>query len=111
MATATKQGVPQVTPVVYAMDSENIIIVTDYGTRKLKNLKENPKASVAVDTYRPNKAVVVVGDCEIHEGGEEYKRLLQILFDRFDFYRNEPWKEGESPILKIIPSEIVSWGV
>jgi nitroimidazol reductase NimA-like FMN-containing flavoprotein (pyridoxamine 5'-phosphate oxidase superfamily) len=111
LATATKDAVPQVTPIVYAMDGENMIIATDYGTRKLKNLKENPKASAVIDTYDPNKGIVIQGECEIFERGEEYLRLLKVLFDRFDFYRNHPWGEGESPILKIVPSKSSSWGV
>lgn len=111
LATASKDATPQVTPVVYAMDGENMIIATDYGTRKLKNLKENPKTCAVVDEYNPNKGIIIWGNCGIHERGEEYVRLLKVLFDRFDFYRNHPWGEGESPILRIIPSKSSSWGI
>ncbi len=45
------------------------------------------------------------------ERGVEYVRLLKILFDRFEFYRKNPWGEGESPILKVIPSKIANWGL
>jgi nitroimidazol reductase NimA-like FMN-containing flavoprotein (pyridoxamine 5'-phosphate oxidase superfamily) len=110
LATATKQGVPQVTPVVYAMDGGNFIIATDYKTQKLKNLTQNPKASLVVDVYNPNKGIFVLGDCEILERGPEYLRLLKVLFKRFDFYRKNPWGEGESPILKVVPSKVASWG-
>lgn len=111
LATASKSGVPQVTPVVYALDGENIVIATDYGTKKLKNLKENPKASIVVDVARPNRGVVIVGDCEIYERGKEYLRLLKILFRKFEFYRKNPWGEGESPVLVIEPNSHASWGL
>ena len=111
LATADRQGAPQVTPVVFAMDGNNFVIATDYKTKKLKNLRQNPKASLVVDTYNPNRGVVVEGECEISERGEEYRRLLQVLFNRFDFYRNNPWGEGESPILKIVPNKVASWGL
>lgn len=111
IATATRDGVPQVTPVMYTLDNENLIIATDYGTRKLKNLKENPLVSIVVDEYEPNRGVLIQGKCEIHERGEEYLRMLKILFERFDFYRNNPWGEGESPILKINPTKVRSWGL
>jgi nitroimidazol reductase NimA-like FMN-containing flavoprotein (pyridoxamine 5'-phosphate oxidase superfamily) len=111
LATASKEAEPQVTPVIYAMDQENIVIASDYGTKKLKNLKENPKASVVVDFAGPNRGVMVVGDCEIYERGEEYRRLLQILFSKFEYYRNNPWGEGESPILVIKPRKRFSWGI
>ena len=111
LATASKDCMPHVTPVVYAMDGENVIVAVDYGTKKLANLRMNPQASMVVDTYRPNGGVMIQGECLILEKGQEYLRLLNILFDKFDFYRRNPWKEGESPILKIRPIKVVSWGL
>lgn len=111
IATVSKDCMPHVTPVVYAMDVENVIIAIDYGTKKFANLKENQNVSLVVDTYRPNAGLVVQGKCQIFERGAEYVRLLKILFDRFEFYRNNPWGEGESPILKVVPSKSASWGL
>ncbi|MGP8125674.1 MAG: pyridoxamine 5'-phosphate oxidase family protein [Nitrososphaerales archaeon] len=109
LATASKGGRPHVVPVIYALDGEDIIIAVDYKTKKLKNLRENPKVALVVDEYRPNRGLMVEGDCEILERGREYLRLLQILFDRFVFYRRNPWGEGESPILKIRTTKVVAW--
>ena len=109
MATVSKDGQPHVVPVVYAMDGNDLIIAIDYGTRKLGNLRENKKVALVVDEYRPNGGIMVEGTAEILERGKEYLRLLQILFDRFEYYRMNPWKEGESPILKIHPAKTVSW--
>lgn len=109
LATASKDARPHVVPVIYALDGENIVIAVDYGTKKLGNLRENRKVALVVDDYRPNHAVMVEGDCEILERGKEYLRLLQVLFDRFDYYRKNPWGEGESPILRIRPVKAVSW--
>ncbi len=111
LATASKQSIPHVTPVVYAMDGENVIITIDYGTKKFANLKKNQNVSLVVDTYRPNAGLVVKGKCQMFERGAEYLRLLKILFDRFEFYRKHPWGEGESPILKVVPSKVASWGL
>jgi pyridoxamine 5'-phosphate oxidase family protein len=110
LATASADATPLVTPVIYALDSKNIVIVTDYGTKKLKNLRENPKIALVVDDYHPNRGVIIFGNCELHEKGKEYLRLLRILFAKFETYRRNPWGEGESPILKIIPTRIVSCG-
>jgi PPOX class probable F420-dependent enzyme len=109
LATASKGGRPHVVPVIYALDGENIIIAVDYKTKKLKNLRENPKVALVVDEYHPNRGLMVEGDCEILERGKEYLRLLQILFNRFVFYRRNPWGEGESPILRIRPTKVVMW--
>ncbi|HME18285.1 MAG TPA: pyridoxamine 5'-phosphate oxidase family protein [Nitrososphaerales archaeon] len=109
LATASKDAKPHVVPVIYALDGEDIVVAVDYGTKKLKNLRENRRVALVVDTYRPNRGLMVEGDCEIFERGKEYLRLLQVLFDRFEFYRRDPWGEGESPILKIHPTKFVMW--
>ena len=109
LATASKDAKPHVVPVIYALDGENIIIAIDYGTKKLKNLRENRFVALVVDDYRPNHAVMVEGEREILERGKEYLRLLQILFEKFETYRRHPWGEGESPILKIKPTKGVVW--
>jgi uncharacterized protein len=109
LATASKDAKPHVVPVIYALDGENVVIAVDSGTKKLSNLRENKKVALVVDDYRPNRAIMVEGESEILERGKEYLRLLQILFDKFEFYRKHPWGEGESPILKIRPTKAVMW--
>ncbi len=96
-------------PVIYALDGENVIIAVDYKTKKLRNLMENHKVALVVDEFHPNRGLMIEGDCEIFERGKEYLRLLQILFDKFVFYRNNPWGEGESPILRIQPTKVITW--
>jgi PPOX class probable F420-dependent enzyme len=111
MATASSDAVPHVVPVIYTLDGDRFVIAVDYGTKKLKNLRENPAVSLVVDSERPNRAVMVQGRAVIVERGKEYLRLLKILFDRFEFYRKDPWGEGESPIIVVTPRKIVSWGL
>jgi PPOX class probable F420-dependent enzyme len=111
LATASKDARPQVTPVMYAMDGAAFVIAVDYGTRKLKNVKVNPNVALVVDRLRPTRAVTVEGTCQVHEKGAEYRRLLEVLMGRFEFYRKNPWGEGESPIFHITPKKVVSWGL
>jgi PPOX class probable F420-dependent enzyme len=110
LATASKDGRPQVTPVMYALDGIAFVIAVDYGTKKLKNVRENPNVALVVDWLRPTRAVTVQGTCKVHERGAEYRRLLNLLMARFEFYRKDPWGEGESPIFRITPNKAVSWG-
>ena len=111
LATASKDAKPQVTPVMYAMDGAAFVIAVDYGTKKLKNVKVNPNVALVVDRLRPTRAVTVEGTCQVHERGAEYRRLLQLLMVRFEFYRKNPWGEGESLILRVTPQKAVSWGL
>ena len=109
LATASRDARPHVVPVIYALDGESVVVAVNYGTKKLRNLRENRKVALVVDDYHPNHAVMVEGDCEVLEKGKEYLRLLRLLFDRYEYYSKNPWKEGESPILKIKPTKAVSW--
>ncbi len=111
LATASKDAKPQVTPVMYAMDGAAFVIAVDYGTKKLKNVKVNPNVALVVDRLRPTRAVTVEGTCQVHERGAEYRRLLQLLMARFEFYRKNPWGEGESSIFRVTPQKAVSWGL
>jgi nitroimidazol reductase NimA-like FMN-containing flavoprotein (pyridoxamine 5'-phosphate oxidase superfamily) len=111
LATVSKELMPHVIPVVYAMDEEKVIVAVDYGTKKLENLKANPRVSLVVDEPEPNRAVFIQGTAVILERGPEYLRLLDILFKKFEYYRKNPWTEGESPILSITPLKVVSWGL
>ena len=111
LATASRKGWPQVTPVIYAVDGENFAVAVDYGERKLKNLRENDRVSLVIDEYHPNKALMIQGRCEIFERGPEYLRLQKLLYEKFETYRRHPWKEGESPILSIAPVRSASWGL
>lgn len=111
LATVSKDGKPQVTPVVYAMDGTGFVMAVDYGTKKLKNVRENPNVALVVDRLRPTRAVTVEGVCEVYERGTEYPRLLQLLMDKFESYRKNPRGEGESPVFHVNPTKHVSWGL
>ena len=59
LATAAKDATPHVVPVCYVFHNGYFYIFTDYGTKKLQNIKENPKVALAVDVYRqPSNAAV-----------------------------------------------------
>ena len=111
LATASKDGEPHVVPVIYALDKDAPVIAIDYGTKKLKNLKENKQVAFLVDDYNPNGGILISGTAQLFERGREYKTLLKILFAKFEYYRNNPWKEGESPIVKVVPKKVARWAI
>ena len=60
--------IPHVVPVAYVFEKGNVTFVTDYGTKKYKNLEVNKNISVVVDVYDPlveNKAIVMQGKAVI----------------------------------------------
>ena len=110
-ATAAKNGQLHIVPVSYVFQDGRVYVVTDYGTRKLRNLRENPHAATLVDTNSTRRAVMASGPVQLIERGEEYRRIYKIFHSRLDWVRRSPWKEGEAPFVKITPSFKASWGL
>lgn len=111
LATASHDARPHVTPVCYVFHDGNFYITTDYDTKKYKNVLENPKVALVVDVYKPHKAVAVEGEAEVLERGEEFRRVRELFYRKFEWARKDPWEEEESPILKIKPLKKSSWGL
>jgi uncharacterized protein len=106
--------IPHVVPVTYIYENAYFFIATDYNTRKYKNLKVNKNIALVVDVYNSsveNKAVIIQGTVDIIERGEEFRRVYKIFDKKFEWVRNDPWKEGESPFIKVKPFSKVSWGL
>ena len=110
-ATASKDGEPHVVPVSYIWDDKHPYIVTDYGTKKLRNLRENPKAAILVDSGGTRKLLLISGPVEIIEKGEEYRRLYKLFYSKLDWVKRDPWKEGEAPFVRISPTFKTGWGL
>ena len=105
--------IPHVKPVSYVLNNDSIIVATDYETRTYKNIKQNPKAAISIDIYKSgaHKAVCIQGNVKIIESGEEFLKIFELFYEKFEWVRNDPWKENEAPFLKIIPFGKTSWGL
>lgn len=111
LATASKSGQLHIVPVSYVWHDGLVYVVTDYGTRKLRNLRENTNAAILVDTNATRKAIMVSGKTYLIEKGEEYRRIYKLFHSRLDWVKRDPWKEGEAPFVKIVPSFKTGWGL
>ena len=111
LATASKKGELHIVPVSYVWHEGFVYVVTDYGTRKLRNLRENPNAAVLVDTDATRKVMMVSGTVQLIEKGEEYRRIYKVFHSRLNWVRRDPWKDGEAPFVKITPTFKTGWGL
>ena len=105
--------IPHVKPVSFVYDCGVILVATDYDTRTFLNVKSNPKTSIVIDIYSPgnHKAILIQGTSSIIENGNEFQQFYDIFYKKFEWVRNDPWKENEAPFLKIIPKIKTSWGI
>ena len=105
--------ISHVKPVSFIFDKHIIIVATDYETRSFKNIQSNSNAAIVIDHYQSgnHKAVCIQGKVSIIESGPEFKRVYKKFYDKFEWVRNDPWKEKEAPFLKMIPFTKSSWGL
>lgn len=104
LATTMPDGSPQVTPVWFDNDGEHILINTNEGRVKDKNMKVRPKVAMTIqDPSTPYRYLQVRGEVvEItREGADEHINKLALRYD------NKPWtyREGQKRIIfKIKPT-------
>lgn len=104
LATVNAKGIPQVTPVWFDTDGETILINTNEGRLKDKNMKSRPDVAMVIqDPNDPYRYLGIRGRVTSHtrEGADEH---IDMLSRRYD---NKPWKyrQGQKRIIfKIQPT-------
>ncbi len=78
LATASKDGIPNVVPVgmLFLAEDGNIWIVDNFFKKTLANMKENPKASFYVWTPESPESWQVKGTLTIENSGEDYEKAV-----------------------------------
>jgi len=112
-ATADGSGQPHVVPMWYVYDSKSFYIITNYGTKKYRNLLENKKVSFVIDEYPRNgdiEGICFLGVAEILEKGEKYRHAQSLIQSKYkNWNKYQPWGEGKVPIIRIKPNGYTSW--
>jgi nitroimidazol reductase NimA-like FMN-containing flavoprotein (pyridoxamine 5'-phosphate oxidase superfamily) len=111
LATVYPDNRPHIVPVNFLLIDGLFYIASDYGTRKLKNIRANNKVALLVATFNPNKSVIVEGEASILEHGLEFKKIYDIFYKRFSWVRRDPWSEDEAPFIVIKPLKKMRWGL
>ncbi|HSB02999.1 MAG TPA: PPOX class F420-dependent oxidoreductase [Anaerolineales bacterium] len=89
LGTVMSDGSPQVTPVWFSMDGEEILINTAEGRAKDRNMKARPKVAMTVqDPKDPYRYLGVRGEVVSYtrEGADEHINALSFK------YRGNPYK-------------------
>ena len=88
MATASKDGVPNVAPMatVRLVDDETIWIMDNYMVKNLANLQENPNTALYFYDPDTKRCFQVKGRCEVKTSGREYEQLRDEVKAKSDAY-------------------------
>ena len=81
IATASKSGEPNVTPhgFVMLMDDETVWIGDVFMKNTLKNVTENPKASIYLHGPETKGCYQIKGHITVKASGPEYEKLNEIV--------------------------------
>lgn len=103
LATIMPDGSPQVTPVWFNTDGEYILINTNEGRVKDRNMKARPQVAMVIqDPSDPYRYLQIRGEVAEYtrEGADEHINRLSLKYD------NQPWtyRKGQKRIIyKIRP--------
>ncbi len=107
---------PHVTPVWFAWDGERLYISAFISTRKAREVSENPRISVLIDTENPTRAVLLEGVAEVLEGAREVGRLSEWIYARYVGeveVKKDPYaawaRDPENRIIKLKPTKVFAW--
>ncbi len=104
LATTMDDGSPQVTPVWFNCDDQYILINTNEGRTKDKNMKARPKVAMVIqDPNDPYQYIQIRGEIaeRTTQGADEHINTLSLKYD------GKPWthREGQRRIIyKVRPT-------
>lgn len=110
LATTTADGAPHVAPVWVATRDDRIVMTSNEGTAKLRNVRRDPRVAISVHAgSNPLRAVTVFGRVEREATGEEATTLADAISVAYD---GQPWdwapgERERCTMLTIAPERVV----
>ncbi len=116
VATASAAGVPHVVPVCHVLADGKVCFASGKGAKKVKNVRENPHATVTVDLYSDDwsclKGVMVQGDAAIVGPGPRFRKVRKLLYEKYPQYPDvSAIGERDSVVVELTPAHVFSWGI
>jgi PPOX class probable F420-dependent enzyme len=120
LATADAQGQPHVVPVCYAFDGRHLYSALDLKPKRthalrlkrVRNILQNPNIALVIDDYSEDwdrlAYVLITGTAALVESPDEQHLAEHLLREKYPQYAR--LLDPGSPIIKLTPGRIVSWG-
>ena len=119
LATADRNGMPQVIPVCFSVRDETLYITIDEKPKRqdrplkrVRNITENPQAAFVADRWdedwRRLGWIILRGRAEILEAGPEHDTAQELLRARYPQYR--AMNLAGLPVIALRIARAASWG-
>jgi len=111
VSTASPSGVPHAMPIWYMWRDGKVVFHTGPESKKMRNLRKNPRVSVVVDSkVAPYKVVVVEGTAtELPEDPALAREMaIHYLGEKLGARYSEQ-SSGGSTLVVVEPKKIISW--
>ena len=84
LATASKDGIPNVAPMgmVFVVDPETIWIADNYMNKTRFNVEENPKASLYVYGAGAKGCLQIKADVTVATEGPDFEKLVALAYEK-----------------------------
>jgi PPOX class probable F420-dependent enzyme len=113
LATIDPDGRPHLVPICFALEGDVLYSAVDQkpkrwrDLRRVRNVRERGWATVLVDHYEEDWSALwwvrIRGRARVLEDGEESRRALSVLAEKYPQYRRDP------PAGPVLAMEVAEW--
>ena len=84
VATASKKGIPNVTPIAFVVlvKDDTIWLADNFMQKTLANVKENPHAAIYIYDSDAKKCFQIKGTIEVKTSGDDYEKMRKMVLDK-----------------------------
>ena len=121
LGTADRTGRPLVVPVCYAFDGRACVTAIDAKPkrvpgrrlRRVRNIEENPRASLVVDRYDEDwsglRWVLVEGGAAVLTVGAERAAAVDLLREKYPQYRTMGLDRERATVIRVSAERTLCW--
>lgn len=113
LVTVSRDGTPQPNPVWFLWDGESILVYSEPGQAKLRNIEANPRVALHLDSQNSGDDIVIVmagatidrSAPPVHQNAA-YVTKYRTEMTRLGLGRPEKMAETYSVAIRLVPSKV-----
>ena len=114
VATVGRAGAPHLVPVCHVLVDGKICFASGRDAKKVENLRANSRIAVTIDIYSDDwshlTGVMIQGTANLIEKGPRFRKLRQLLYDKYPHYPQESAIGArDSIIIEVTPAHVFAW--